>query len=91
MGLPALSVQADPAVAPWGATQVRIAPDVHEGGLSLRFEGEIDARWEADLLLIDAVGTVRRLALEPSPEGWAENTVPLESMVTDSFSPIALR
>jgi hypothetical protein len=48
--------------------------------LSLRFEGEIDARWEADLLLIDAAGTPRRLALQLSAEGWAENTVPLEDV-----------
>jgi hypothetical protein len=80
LGLPALSVQADPAVAPWGATQIRIAPDVREGGLSLRFEGEIDARWEVDLVLIDDAGTPRRLALELSPEGQAENTVPLEDV-----------
>jgi len=79
-GLPALSVQTDPSVAPWGATQIRIAPDAEDGGLGLRFEGEIGARWEADLLLVDATGTMRRLALDLSAEGWAEITVPLDQV-----------
>jgi hypothetical protein len=80
-GLPALSVQSDPAIAPWGAAHVRIVPDDAEGGLGIRFEGGFRATWEADLLLTDATGTLRRLALELTPEGWGEVTVPLDGLV----------
>lgn len=80
-GLPALSVQSDPAIAPWGGTQIRIVPDDAEGGLGVRFEGEFRASWEVDLLLTDATGTMRRLALELTPEGWGEVTVPLDGVV----------
>jgi len=79
-GLPALSVQSDPPVAPWGAAQVRIVPDSAEGGLGLRFEGESGAGWQADLLLIARGGTMRRLALDVGPDGSAEATVPLEGL-----------
>ena len=79
-GLPALSVQADPAVAAWGATQIRIVPDRSDGGLGLRFEGEFHASWEVDLLLVDDGGTIRRLALDLTPEGWGEATVPLQDV-----------
>jgi hypothetical protein len=80
-GLPALSVQSDPAIAPWGATQIRIVPVDTDGGLGIRFEGGFRATWEADLLLTDATGTLRRLALELTPEGWGEVTVPLDGLV----------
>jgi hypothetical protein len=79
-GLPALSVQADPAVAPWGATLVRVVPEVGDGGLGLRFEGEYDARWEVDLLLTDEEGVLRRMALDLAPEGSGEATVPLDGV-----------
>jgi hypothetical protein len=79
-GLPALSVQADPAVAAWGATQIRLVPGRTDGGLGVRFEGEFHASWEVDLLLVDNGGTIRRLALELTPEGWGEATVPLQDV-----------
>jgi len=79
-GLPALSVQADPALASWGATQIRIAPEATDGGLGIRFEGGFEATWEADLLLVAEDGTLRRLAVELSPEGWGEVTVPLDEV-----------
>jgi len=79
-GLPALSVQADPALAAWGATQIRIVPDSNDGGLDLRFEGELTAGWEADLLLIDETGILRRLAIDVSSEGWGRSTVPLDGV-----------
>ncbi len=79
-GLPALSVQADPALAAWGATQVRIVPDSDDGGLDLRFDGELTAGWEADLLLIDETGILRRLAIDVSSEGWGQSTVPLDGV-----------
>jgi hypothetical protein len=79
-GLPALSVHADPPVAPWGATQVRLVPDAADGGLSLRFEGEFGAGWEADLVLVDGQGTLRRLALDINAEGSAASRVPLQGV-----------
>jgi len=79
-GLPALSVQADPGVAPWGAAQVRILPEYRDGGLSIRFDGEFGARWEADLLLVERTGTLRRLPIELSAAGRGEVTVPLEEV-----------
>jgi hypothetical protein len=79
-GLPALSVQANPALAAWGATQIRIVPDGDDGGLDLRFEGELTAGWEADLLLIDEAGILRRLAIDVSDEGWGQSTVPLDGV-----------
>jgi hypothetical protein len=79
-GLPALSVQADPSLAPWGATQVRIVPDSDDGGLVLRFEGDLTATWQADLLLVDDEGTMRRLAIEVAPEGWGQTIIPLDGV-----------
>jgi len=79
IGLPALSVQADPPVAPWGAARVLIQPEAGDGGLRVRFEGEFSARWEADLLVVGRDGTLRRLAIELS-DGRGEITVPLENV-----------
>lgn len=79
-GLPALSVQADPPLAPLGATQFRLIPGADRGGMSLRFEGDFSARWEADLLLVDERGTMRRLPLALSPEGGGECTVPVAGL-----------
>jgi len=75
-GLPALSVQADPALAPLGAAQVRLTPMATRGGLRVHFEGEFAASWEADLLLFDEGGRVRRLALELI-DSRGEITVPV--------------
>jgi hypothetical protein len=79
-GLPALSVQSDPAIAPWGAAQIRVLPDAGDGGLGIRFEGEVSASWEVDLLLIDDDGSLRRRALELTDEGRGERTVPLDGV-----------
>ena len=80
-GLPALSVHADPPVAPWGAAHVRLVPDAVDGGLSLRFEGEYGAAWEADLVLVDGEGVLRRLALDITAEGSGTSRVPLQGVV----------
>jgi hypothetical protein len=81
LGLPALSVQADPSLAAWGAAQIRIVPDLDRDGLGVRFEGAFGAVWEADLLLLDAEGALRRLALDLTAEGWGEVTVPADGLV----------
>ncbi len=79
-GLPALSVQGDPPVSPFGATQIRIVPDAGPGGLRLHFEGDFAARWEADVILVDERGAIRRLPLHLSAEGRGDTTVPLEGI-----------
>src|SRR6185295_19923568 len=71
------SIQADPPLATWGATQVRIRPDAHEGGLRVHFEGEIGAHWQADLILLENGGALRRLTLDLGNEGRGEGRVPL--------------
>lgn len=83
-GLPALSVQADPPVRPWGATQVRFdpgegAPFDPEGGLRLTFEGAFGTRWEADLVVADDEGTLHRVALGLA-DGRGEISVPLQGV-----------
>lgn len=80
-GLPALAVQATPPLAPLGATQFRLVPGTNEGGMSLRFEGDFAARWEADLLLVDERGLIRRVPLALSPENGGQRTVPLDGFV----------
>jgi hypothetical protein len=79
-GLPALSVLADPAVAVWGATQVRIRPGEATGGLQVRFEGEFGAGWEADLLLFGTDGARHRVPVEANSEGQGQITVPLAGL-----------
>jgi hypothetical protein len=76
-GLPALSVQAGPAVSPLGAAHVLFRPSETGGGMKVRFEGEVGSRWEADLLLMDPLGHAMRLALPLSAESSGEVTVPL--------------
>ncbi len=75
-GLPSLSVRVDPAIAPWGATQVQFRPRLRDGGFRIHFEGEFTASWQADLLMFGADGSKRRIAFDLGPEGRAEATVP---------------
>lgn len=78
-GLPALSVQSNPGVAPWGAAQLRLDPGLRDGGLRLTFEGDFQTRWDADLLLLDGTGAKRRLPLALEA-GRGEIAVPLQSV-----------
>jgi hypothetical protein len=77
-GMPALSVQGDPALAVWGATRVRILPDATNGAMRVHFEGEFSAAWQADLILFEPSGEKRRLSLDLTPEGRGDVAVPLE-------------
>ncbi|HKQ61166.1 MAG TPA: fibronectin type III domain-containing protein [Candidatus Polarisedimenticolaceae bacterium] len=79
-GLPALSVQSDAPVAPLGAVAVRLRPDARDGGLRVRFEGDLSATWEADLLLVSRTAGLRRLALHVSGDARAESVVPLDGL-----------
>ena len=83
-GLPALSIQSDPALMPWGATRVRLLNSPTEsaqrdGGLHIVFEGEFSARWALDLILTGTAGEIHRLPLE-LVDGRVETIVPLESL-----------
>jgi hypothetical protein len=78
-GLPALSIQADPPVASWGAVQVRIDPEQAAGGLRIHFEGEFAGRFEADVLLIGRDGSKRRLPLR-LVEGRGESVFPVDAL-----------
>lgn len=78
-GLPALSVQADPALAALGTAQVRLRPAAEDGGLRVHFDGDFSADWGVDLLLLRQDGSKRRLAV-PLDDGRAEATVPLDGL-----------
>lgn len=79
-GLPAVSVLGDPAVAPAGGTSVRLVPGEARGGMTVRLEGEVNARWEADLILIREGRPPHRLAVPIRPDGKGEVTVPLDDL-----------
>jgi hypothetical protein len=79
-GLPALSIHADPPLAAWGATAVRLVPDRTEGGMSVHFEGDLGARWQVDLVLAGEDGRLRRLALDVADAGRGQATVPVDGL-----------
>ena len=78
---PALSVHADPPVASTGATQVLLLGDGAEtGGLVIRFEGEWNADWDADVLLVRKDGVMHRVPIVLAADGRGETTLPLAGM-----------
>jgi hypothetical protein len=78
-GIPTLSIQADPPIAPLGATQVALTPEHADGGITVRFEGEFSIAWGVDLVLLKRDGTKHRLAM-PLSEGSGERTLPLHDL-----------
>jgi hypothetical protein len=76
-GLPALSVQSDPAVASLGGATVRLVPGEASGGITVRFEGESGAVWESDLLVGFADGRKHLVPVPLDEDGRGEVTVPL--------------
>jgi hypothetical protein len=78
--LPALSVQADPEVAPLGAAAISFHPGERTGGLALRFEGDLTARWAADALLVRPNGSMQRVALALDADAAGDLTVPLQDV-----------
>jgi len=78
--LPALSVQADPEVGPMGQAAVLLRPDELTGGLTIRFEGDVAARWAADLLLIANDGAMHRVTLALDADDAGELSVPLQGV-----------
>ena len=78
--LPALSVQADPEVGPMGQAAVLLRPDESGGGLTVRFEGDVSARWAADLLLIANGGAMHRVPVALDADDAGELSVPLQDV-----------
>ena len=78
--LPALSVQADPEVGPMGQAAVLLRPNEPAGGLTVRFEGDVSARWAADLLLIRNEGGLHRVPLALDTDDAGELSVPLQGV-----------
>lgn len=78
--LPALSVQADPEVAPMGSAAVLLHPGAQTGGLTLRFEGDVTARWGADLLLVREDGSLHRVPFVLSADAAGDLSVPLQDV-----------
>lgn len=78
--LPALSIQADPAVGPMGQTAVLLRPDELSGGLTVRFEGDLASRWGVDLLVVRPGGELRRVPLTLDADDSGELTLPLQDV-----------
>jgi hypothetical protein len=78
--LPALSIQADPEVAPLGAAAVLLAPAERTGGLAVRFEGDRTTRWAVDLLLVRLDGSMHRVPLALDEDDAGDLTVPLQDL-----------
>ena len=78
--LPALSIQADPEIAPLGAASVLLSPNERSGGLAVRFEGDPTTRWSADVLLVRSNGTMHRLPISLDEDDAGELTVPLQDL-----------
>jgi hypothetical protein len=78
--LPALSIQADPEVGPMGQAAVLIRPNEPTGGLTVRFEGDVTARWAADLLLVRDEGGLHRVPVALDADDAGEMSVPLHGV-----------
>jgi len=78
--LPALSIQSDPEVGPMGQAAVLLRSIESTGGLTVRFEGDLAARWAADLLLVRTDGALRRVPLVLDAEDAGALSVPLQDV-----------
>ena len=78
--LPALSIQSDPEIGPMGSASVQMRPGERNGGLTIRFEGDLAARWAADLLLVLDDGALHRVPLPLDADDAGEISVPLQDV-----------
>jgi len=78
--LPALSIQSDPEVGPMGQAAVLLRSTEPTGGLTVRFEGDLAARWAADLLLVRNDGALHRVPLALDAEDAGALSVPLQDV-----------
>jgi hypothetical protein len=63
-----------------GSAAVLLRPGELGGGVTVRFEGDLSARWAADLLLVHDDGALRRLPLALDAEDAGELSVPLQDV-----------
>jgi len=75
---PDLSVQSDPEIGPMGFAAVLLRPDELAGGLTVRFEGDLAARWAADVLVVGAGGQLRRVPVTLDPDDAGEISIPVQ-------------
>jgi hypothetical protein len=78
--LPALSIQSDPEVGPMGQAAVLLRSNETTGGLTLRFEGDLAARWAADMLIVRNDGALHRVPLVLDAEDAGVLSVPLQDV-----------
>jgi hypothetical protein len=78
--LPALSIQSDPEVGPMGQAVVLLRPNESAGGMTLRFEGDLAARWAADLLLVSNEGAFHRVPIVLEADDAGALSVPLQNV-----------
>jgi len=78
--LPVFSVQADPEISGLGSAAILVRPAERTGGLNVRFEGDLGARWGVDLLLVRTDGSMHRVPLAIDPDQSAELTVPNQDL-----------
>ncbi len=78
--LPALSIQSDPEVGPMGLATVLLRSTDSTGGMTVRFEGDLAARWAADLLLVRNDGALHRVPFAIDAEDAGALSVPLQDV-----------
>lgn len=78
--LPALSVQSEPELGPMGQAAILLRPGERNGGLTLRFEGDLAARWAADVLLLGDDGERHRVAVPLDADDAGELSLPLQDV-----------
>jgi len=84
--LPAIDDLQEPPVGPWGAAQIILTPRETRGGMTVRVEGELPGRWEADLVLFHrGAGVARRISLDLSDDARGEVTVPLDPFLREAI------
>jgi hypothetical protein len=75
-----LSIQADPEIGPMGSASVLMRPGERTGGLTIRFEGDLAARWATDLLLVRNDGKLHRVPMALDDQDAGEMSVPLQDV-----------
>jgi hypothetical protein len=78
--LPALSIQSDPEIGPMGQAAVLLSSDEPSGGMTLRFEGDLAARWGADLLVVSNEGALHRVPLALDADDAGVLSIPLQDV-----------
>jgi hypothetical protein len=77
---PVLSVQTEPEIGPMGQAAILLRPDEVAGGMTIRFEGDLAARWAADVLIVHSGGELRRVGMTLDGEDSGEISIPLQDV-----------